>query len=113
MKPDLIITRTRDRQNCIVLDTKWKLLDSTKSNSKDKYGLSQADFYQLFAYGQFYLQGTGKLVLIYPKTDKFNQNLNPFIFNHQVNNGRTLTLSVLPYDLEANQLIGMDLNNLP
>jgi 5-methylcytosine-specific restriction enzyme subunit McrC len=30
-----------------------------KNNGTDKYGLSQADFYQMFAYGHKYLKGGG------------------------------------------------------
>ena len=49
LEPDILITDAGQR---CVLDTKWKLLDS--SQRADKYGLSQSDFYQLFAYGQKY-----------------------------------------------------------
>ena len=68
LKPDLVV---RDAgRDVLVLDTKWKLLDSLKSNGSDKYGLSQGDFYQLQAYGQSYLNGKGDVVLIYPKTSR-------------------------------------------
>ena len=44
LKPDLLIQQSGE--NRLVLDTKWKLLDNARGNSEDKYGLSQADFYQ-------------------------------------------------------------------
>jgi len=44
-----------------------RLLDGLKANGTSKYGLAQGDFYQLQAYGQSYLNGTGDVVLIYPK----------------------------------------------
>ncbi|EPM79573.1 hypothetical protein A3SO_05850 [Pseudomonas syringae pv. actinidiae ICMP 19072] len=56
LRPDLMITQGEKRW---VLDTKWKRFDS-ELGSKN-YGLSQADFYQLFAYGQKYLGGQGDL----------------------------------------------------
>lgn len=86
-----------------ILDTKWKLLNA--ADRENKYGLSQQDFYQLFAYGHKYLNGSGTLVLIYPAWQKFppGTQLAEFSFNN------TLKLRVLPFDLEdenaANELI--------
>jgi len=83
-----------------VLDAKWKRLDGSKGNSEDKYGLSQADFYQLYAYGQKYLGGRGRLVLLYPRTATFREPLLPFFFHDQ------LRLDVMPFDLTSGDLIG-------
>lgn len=88
-----------------ILDAKWKLLDQSKSSSKDKYDLSQADFYQLFAYGQFYLEGSGTLILIYPKTAQFDKPLECFEFNNSIDNKLKLTLWVLPFCLTGEKLI--------
>jgi 5-methylcytosine-specific restriction enzyme subunit McrC len=88
-----------------VLDTKWKLLDA--GNRKDKYGLSQGDFYQLFAYGQKYLKGSGSLALIYPRTTAFSAPLDRFDF------GGGLGLEVLPFDLDREELLGMERLGLP
>lgn len=98
LKPDLLVRE--DGRNRLVLDTKWKLLDSAKSDSRDKYGLSSADFYQLFAYGQNYLRGVGDIVLIYPKTDPFPQPLPVFLFP----NASELRLWVLPFCLKTRTL---------
>jgi 5-methylcytosine-specific restriction enzyme subunit McrC len=59
-----------------VMDTKWKLLDASLNTIKDKYNLSQSDMYQLFAYGEKYLEGQGGLYLIYPKYRGFKEPLN-------------------------------------
>jgi len=67
LKPDLMIFK--DKTPSIVLDTKWKLINSS---GKDKYGISQADMYQMFAYGHKYLNGNGHIFLIYPEQDNFN-----------------------------------------
>lgn len=92
LKPDLQLTLGPVRW---ILDTKWKLLEAADRDKK--YGLSQQDFYQLFAYGQYYLQGEGTLVLIYPAWQKFPADirLKDFKFNHK------LKLLVLPFDLES------------
>ncbi|KAA8696817.1 Uncharacterized protein ALO80_01088 [Pseudomonas caricapapayae] len=89
LRPDLMITQG---EKSWVLDTKWKRLDS-EMGSKN-YGLSQADFYQLFAYGQKYLGGQGDLVLIYPKRGAFQEALPVFEFSER------LRLWVVPFDLE-------------
>ena len=85
----------------MVLDTKWKLLDGAKANGSEKYGLSQADFYQLHAYGQNYLDGRGDVVLIYPRTDAFDQALPVFEFPKSSG----LRLWVLPFCLQRRQFI--------
>ncbi|AMC35576.1 McrC family protein [Janthinobacterium sp. B9-8] len=92
LKPDLLLNLHGQPQ--IILDTKWKLLDA--ADRSNNYGLSQSDFYQLFAYGQKYLKGSGELVLIYPAWPKFNctKPIADFHFDEK------LSLRVLPFDLE-------------
>ena len=91
LKPDLLIMK--GTQVIQVLDTKWKLLDSNKNNGKDKLGLSQSDFYQMFAYGHKYCEEQGELVLIYPKTEQFFEPLKQsFDFS------KALKLWVVPFD---------------
>jgi len=84
----------------LVLDTKWKLIDDTRANGTDKYGLAQADFYQLHAYGQSYLDGVGDVILIYPKTDTFSKPLDVFYFPKTTG----LRLWVLPFCLRERTL---------
>lgn len=98
LKPDLLIRDTG--REVLVLDTKWKLLDSMKANGTDKYGLSQGDFYQLQAYGQSYLDGQGDVVLIYPRTSAFEQPLPVFEFPKS----KGLRLWVLPFCLTSKRL---------
>ncbi len=99
LKPDLLVKDGKD--NCLVLDAKWKLLDSSNNNGSKKYNLSQADFYQLYAYGHHYLNGSGVMVLIYPKTDAFNEPLPEFKFP----SASGMQLLVLPFCLESCQLL--------
>lgn len=99
LKPDLLVRDSE--QDLLVLDTKWKLLDGLKANGTDKYGLSQSDFYQLHAYGQSYLDGTGDVVLIYPKTDSFDCPLPVFNFPKCPD----LRLWVLPFCLKTRKLL--------
>jgi len=101
LEPDLLV---RQGSQCWVLDTKWKRLNA--ADRDNKYGLSQSDFYQLFAYGQKYLQGRGELVLIYPRRKVFQQALLPFDF------GGDLRLWVLPFDMDAERLLDADLLSL-
>ena len=92
LKPDLLVMR--GKRIALVLDTKWKRLDITKNNGKDKFGLSQADMYQMFAYGHKYLNGEGELVLIYPKTEHFSEPLQ-----HSFEFSSLLRLWVIPFDI--------------
>ena len=98
LKPDLLVLH--EGRNLAVLDTKWKLLDGQKANGTEKYGLSQADFYQLQAYGQSYLGGAGDVFLIFPKTDAFEHPLPVFDFSH----AGGLRLWVVPFCLRTRRL---------
>jgi 5-methylcytosine-specific restriction enzyme subunit McrC len=96
LKPDLLVEAGDVR---VVLDAKWKLIDEHKSSGDAKYDLSQADFYQLYAYGQKYLGGEGALFLIYPRYDHFTAPLPPFELDDD------LRLWVVPYDLHGGNLV--------
>ncbi|MCL1078808.1 restriction endonuclease [Parashewanella spongiae] len=91
LKPDMVIYEGKKIR--AVLDTKWKLLNSSKNTAKHKYDLSQSDMYQMHAYGEKYLDGTGKLFLIYPKHKRFDEELQEFTFKDN------LTLNICPFDL--------------
>lgn len=90
LKPDFVVEFEGER---FVVDAKWKLIDGAAVESN--YGLAQTDFYQLFAYGQRYLQGRGRMALIYPMNPEFKVPLDRFSFNDQ------LMLDVLPLDLAS------------
>ena len=101
LKPDLLIIK--GVETVCVMDTKWKLLDA--SNHLNKYGISQADMYQLYAYGHKYLKKSKppkKLMLVYPKTDKFEKRLPLFEYEK---GEKGLKLDVVPFDLNEGVLI--------
>lgn len=102
LEPDLLVLQG---DTSWVLDTKWKRLAA--HDRQNKYGMSQADFYQLYAYGQKYLGGKGELVLIYPRWMQFSAPLPPFDFDND------LKIWALPFDLENDQLVGAELLSLP
>jgi 5-methylcytosine-specific restriction enzyme subunit McrC len=94
LRPDLLIQYRRETK--LVLDTKWKLLSA--ADKENKYGLSQSDFYQMFAYGHRYLSGKGDMILIYPKTERIRAILPVFEFSLD------LRLWVTLFDLEKDQM---------
>lgn len=63
MKPDIALMERG--QVRFILDAKWKRVDLGERN----HGVSQADAYQLFAYGRMY--GCRRVVLVYPRTAAF------------------------------------------
>lgn len=95
LKPDFLITG----EQVMVLDAKWKLLDIRADNSLRKYEINQADLYQMFAYGQKYLQGKGHMMLIYPRHQFYNNPLPAFQFD------KDLSLWCVPFDLESGELV--------
>lgn len=93
LKPDFLIQQ--HKRTHAVLDAKWKLLDSSKDTGQDKYNIKQADLYQMLAYGQQYLEGTGDMYLIYPSHTDFRQPLPVFEYSDK------LQLWCVPFDLKG------------
>jgi 5-methylcytosine-specific restriction enzyme subunit McrC len=87
MKVDLVLTDDSDRE--ILLDTKYKALDA----QKDHEGLSQDDFYQMYAYGSAGEQPYNKIVLLYPTTDLVQQT-----FTHDSVKHDSMKLHVRQFD---------------
>jgi len=96
LKPDILVTHLG---RPTVMDAKWKLLDSTKKTTKDKYGINQPDLYQLFAYGHKYQKGSGHMMLIYPKHSAFTEPLPKLSFSEG------LHLWCVPFDLYQKKLV--------
>ena len=76
---------------------------------EEAYDLSQGDFYQLFAYGHKYRNGTDvpKLVLIYPCWSGLEEALPVFDY------GNGMNLWVLPFDLDKDRLQGAESAGIP
>ncbi len=62
MKVDLVLED--DQGERFLVDTKYKVLDP----DEDHVGLSQADFYQMYAYGRAGKEKYGEIFLLYPAT---------------------------------------------
>ena len=92
MKPDITLGKSGVPQ--FILDAKWKRLKSKAEDSEqrrnEKRGISQADMYQLYAYGKRY--GCKTVALVYPQTDDFDEPA-PFVFHDD------LKLLCLPFDV--------------
>ena len=97
LRPDLFV-QLGDQSIC-AMDTKWKLIN--ENDRSGKYGITQTDMYQLYAYGHKYLkQSPSKnLKLIYPKTDSFTNPLP--VFEYEGN----FTLEIVPFDIASGSLV--------
>lgn len=103
MKPDLVLRQDNIR---VVADTKWKLLGQDSSKPIHN-SISQADLYQMYAYGKKYLhdQQVQEVYLIYPKSANFTKPLPIFEYDDG------FRLFVVPYDLSLevdSLLLGKD-----
>ena len=85
MKPDISLM-SGDKTE-FILDTKWKRING--EGSDPKHGISQADMYQLFAYGKSMCK---QVALVYPKTEQFQEILS-YKFDEK------LSLSCFPFDV--------------
>lgn len=78
LQPDITIT---GKNEVIIGDTKWKILNENKANSTAKYGILQSDIYQMLGYGYRYQHADlpcQNLLLIYPYSSRFTTMLPPF-----------------------------------
>ena len=107
IRPDLVIETDDSTPNyeCVILDTKWKAIDSTKPDKQ--YLLDMKDMYQLYAYGRKYKLGKSKdkgitvlpkLVLLYPYSEHFTNALPVFTYEDIVGDSG-LKLMVIPFNL--------------
>lgn len=88
--PDIILKKNGDSDKTIIIDTKWKLID--QENYRQNYNISQADLYQVYAYGKKYI--ARKVILIYPACETFTAPITT-IKQYE----KDLTVHILPYDL--------------
>lgn len=95
LKPDIVLNEPSSSKK--IIDTKWKLLDQFAE--RKNYNISQADMYQLYAYGKKYvLSGTEpRLFLLYPSNPNFTNALDNFIYEGD------LKLRVVPFDFNDNE----------
>jgi len=91
LKPDIVI---KCKGDIIIADTKWKILNEKKANN----GISQADMYQLYAYGTKY-KNCKKLFLIYPNDKGKDIKNNYYKFNNN------LSLEIIFFDLIDNKIV--------
>lgn len=84
--PDIVL---QDDSQTLILDTKWKLIDASKS--KQNYGIQQSDLYQIYAYGKKY--EAQQLFLIYPANENFATALQVFDYEAE------MSLKIIPFDL--------------
>ncbi|OUT14226.1 hypothetical protein B9N64_05845 [Campylobacter concisus] len=83
LRPDIFL------EDKFIADTKWKIV-------KSRDDISQADLYQLYAYGKKY--NCGRLYLIYPKIDGIKQESMGFKYDDE------MRLEILYFDLEKDEI---------
>ena len=93
LRPDIHLRPRGDNWGQpMICDVKWKMVESGKETLEQ----SQADLYQMLAYGMNYQAGIGDMLLIYPSHEGFSQPLaHPYEFSHQKEN--PLRLWVVPF----------------
>lgn len=120
LKPDIVIESDKDcyHYDCIIIDTKWKAIDS--QSPKRNYLIDIKDMYQLYAYGQKYMQGESikvghevlpKLVLLYPYSEKFTEKLPEFVYE-DILEKYGLRLMVVPFDLTDSKTYECQIHNI-
>lgn len=84
LRPDLVLKTPSGK--VIVMDTKWKKLNPDVRN---KYGISQADMYQMYAYSKKYK--ASDIWVLYPENKEMN-NSKEYTFNSSYPEGENTTI---------------------
>ena len=92
MQPDILLRERNGEGAKFVLDAKWKELDT--SSGAPKYGIDQADLYQLYAYAKGY--DCNAVALVYPRSQNFRTKLQYQLLSD-------VTLICLPFDVTEPQ----------
>lgn len=93
LRPDIVLTAAGDGDAAIILDTKWKLPEAGGAN----YGVSQADLYQMYAYGKKY--AAKRVVLLYPRSDAVRVDPTGFTLARSFDSGDGVTVDMVFLDL--------------
>lgn len=96
LKPDIVM---RGKDRIIIVDTKWKIPDS--SLDEKKYRISQSDLYQMWAYASKYRLESNdvRVVLIYPQCDRTKELENlcrKKQWTFKANKGISISLAFAP-----------------
>ena len=94
LRPDIVLAHGGKP---IVMDTKWKLLSNVRN-----YAISQADMYQMYAYGKKY--DAEKIILVYPQPE----NLGGENISYQSSDGVKVEvrfIDLLQPDISASTII--------
>ena len=103
LQPDIYFEAKTEKYRNKILDTKWKLLD--QNVEEQRYGISDGDMQQMFAYSYHYLQQNGDVILIYPQHSGFKEPLTFDFHTHEQDKHKTPKLWVLPFNLDEERLI--------
>ena len=88
IRPDILLQEKKGEGAKFILDAKWKELDT--SFDAPKYGIDQADLYQLYAYARGY--GCDAVALVYPRSQNFGTKLQYRLLDD-------VALICLPFDV--------------
>ena len=92
LKPDLVMD-----SGTIIADTKWKILSEDKTHN----GISQADMYQLYAYGTKY-KNCKDMYLIYPKDNEIKETYYQYFKDETCKSNDGLNLRIIFFDVTKN-----------
>lgn len=96
-RPDVIVRDSQGNRPIAIVDTKWKCLSPAIEDAK--HGVSQADVYQMMAYGHLY--GCPDLLLLYPHHAGLDPR--PFATDYLIH-GSTARLHLRSLDLAQREL---------
>lgn len=107
LQPDIVFIKRSDRSIPLIIDTKYKLLDTQDK----RLGISQADMYQMFAYAKKYQ--CCRVIMLYPhrtgieeKSFKFDENGERYVDIRTLDIGRDLPKDKRAFIKQLQTIVG-------
>lgn len=97
IRPDLVLRRNDGKT--VVMDTKWKRLNP---DVRKKYGISQADMYQMYAYSKKYK--ASDIWVLYPENKEMNNKIEPSSFKSIIPEGEDTTIHLFFVNMGENKI---------
>ncbi len=93
MKVDILLRGEGD--NCLLIDTKYKILNDDKTHQ----GVSSSDMYQMFAYSTSQKDIYEDIILLYPANKKIKESIEEITMNHDISGGKKIRVHIRTIEL--------------
>ena len=105
LKPDIVIEHNKKYK--IIIDTKWKMVDSNTI----RHGVKREDFYQMYAYLTKY-KDANAAILLYPSNENIHNNDEGYLESWFLEDEKSKKIRVYNIDIDNEENTVKKLRNI-